>query len=190
VTSLHRSRALAALLVFLAVVTLAPASARAGEVQLALGLGGEGSSWRGDGAGFGSLQLSYRFRDLIAPYFLARIGYAAVDQRMLTFLSLGAQVWARIGQVRPFARIGLVHQHEETMSSVADEPFGAVFGVGDGIRHRAGVDGGLGVDIPFAKQKSWEFHARIEALLTGFPDVRGPTFYGGGNLSVGFNYSL
>jgi hypothetical protein len=190
VNSLHRSRFLAALFAFLAVFTLAPAKARAGDVQLDLGLGGEGSSWRGDGVGFGSLQLGYRFKDLIAPYFLARLGYGAVDQRLVTFLSLGAQVWGRIGKVRPFARFGLVHQHEETMSSVANEPFGAIFGVGDGIRHRAGLDGGLGVDIPFSKQKAWEFHARVELLLTGFPDERGPAIYGGGNLGLGFNYAL
>ncbi len=76
------------------------------------------------------------------------------------------------------------------MSSVADEPFGALFGVGDGIRHRAGLDGGLGVDIPFQKEKSWEFHARVEALFTGFPDPRGPGIYAGGTLGLGFNYGL
>lgn len=168
----------------------APRAAQAGEAQLDLGLGGEGSSWRNDGAGFGSLQLGYRFKDLVAPYFLARIGGAAIDSRMLTFLSIGVQGWARIGKVRPFARFGLVHQHEETLSSVAAEPFGAIFGVGDGIRHRAGLDGGLGVDIPFQKQKAWEFHARIEALLTGFPDPRGPAIYAGASLGLGFNYSL
>jgi hypothetical protein len=199
---LKRSRLLVALLAGLAALTLAPREAQAeaqaievqpaptGEIQLALGLGGEGSSWRGDGAGFGTLQLSYRFRDLVAPYFLARVGYAAVDQRMLTFLSIGGQIWGRIGKVRPFARFGLVHQHEETMSSVADEPFGAIFGVGDGIRHRAGLDGGLGVDVPFIKQKAWEFHVRMELLLTGFPDPRGPAIYGGGTAGLGFNYAL
>lgn len=175
---------------FVAVSALSAQEAHAGDIQLDLGLGGEGSSWRGDGAGFGSLQLGYRFKDIVAPYFLARIGYGAVDQRMLTFLSLGLQAWARIGQVRPFARLGLVHQHEETMSSVADEPFGAIFGVGDGIRHRAGLDGGLGVDIPFQKAKAWEFHARVEALLTGFPDPRGPSLYAGASLGLGFNYAL
>ncbi|MEP7122782.1 MAG: hypothetical protein ABJE95_17790 [Byssovorax sp.] len=177
-------------LVLLAVSALPLREARAGDIQLDLGLGGEGSSWRSDGAGFGSMQLGYRFKDIIAPYFLARIGYGAVDQRMLTFLSIGLQAWARIGKVRPFARFGLVHQHEETMSSVANEPFGAVFGVGDGIRHRAGLDGGLGVDIPFHKAKAWEFHARVEALLTGFPDPRGPSIYAGASLGLGFNYTL
>ena len=187
---LKRARLVTMVLTFLVASALTAREARAGEVQLDLGLGGEGSSWHRDGAGFGSLQLGYRFKDIIAPYFLARVGYGAVDQRMLTFLSPGVQAWARIGKVRPFARFGLVHQHEETMSSVADEPFGAVFGVGDGIRHRAGLDGGLGVDIPFQKQKAWEFHLRAEALLTGFPDPRGPALYAGGMLGLGFNYSL
>lgn len=187
---LKRARLVAVVLTLLAVTTSASREARAGDLQLDLGLGGEGSSWRNDGAGFGSLQLGYRFKDIVAPYFLARVGYGAVDQRMVTFLSIGLQAWARIGKVRPFARFGLVHQHEETMSSVADEPFGALFGVGDGIRHRAGLDGGLGVDIPFHEAKAWELHARVEALVTGFPDPRGPSIYAGAGLGLGFNYAL
>ncbi len=185
-----RLRFVAALLAFLAVFTLAPTKARAGDVQLAVGLGGEG------------LELARRRRRLrIAP---AQLPLRGSDRALLPRahrLRGGRSAHAHLPLARraglgphrqdaPFARFGLVHQHEETISSVAAEPFGAVFGVGDGIRHRAGLDGGLGVDIPFAKQKAWEFHARVELLLTGFPDVRGPAIYGGGNLGVGLNYAL
>lgn len=177
-------------LAFLAASALGIERAHAGDLQLALGVGGQASSWRGDGSGFTSLKLGYRFADLVAPYFLLRVGYASVDQRMLTLLSLGGQIWGRIGPVRPYLRFGLVHQHEETMASVANAPFGTLFGVGDGIRHRAGLDGALGVDIPFARKKSWQFHAMIEGILSGFPDDRGPGIYGGGTAGLGVNYSL
>src|SRR5262245_7841099 len=89
---------LAAIFAF-SLVSAASRRAAAGEIQVGIGLGGEGSSWRSDGAGFGSLQLGYRFVDIVAPYFSVRLGYAGVDQRLLTLIQLGAQVWARIGRV-------------------------------------------------------------------------------------------
>jgi hypothetical protein len=183
-------RPLLAALAFAAVTALGPTEAHAGDLQLALGLGGEASSWHGDGAGFGSVKIGYRFADIVAPYFLLRVGYANTDQRMLTLLSLGVQLWGRIGPVRPYLRFGLVHQHEETMASVANAPFGTLFGVGDGIRHRGGLDGALGADIPFAKHKTWQFHAMIEGILTGFPDDKGPVLYGGAAAGIGVNYAL
>ena len=67
---------------------------------------------------------------------------------------------------------------------------GAIFGVGDGIRHRFGVEVGLGVDWNFVTVKRTTFFSGVEAFLHAFPDDRGPTFYGGGSLSVGLHYAL
>ena len=39
----------------------------------------------------------------------------------------------------------------EALVSVEEHPFGTVFGIGDGIRHRAGGGGSLGVEIAFGK---------------------------------------
>jgi hypothetical protein len=184
-----RSPAIAGLVAFF-MVSAAAGAARAGEALVAIGLGGEGSSWRTDGAGFGSLQLGFRFADIVAPYFSVRLGYGTVDQRLLTLVQLGAQVWAKIGRVRPYARFGLVHQHEESMAAAAMDKFGALFGVGDGIRHRGGFEGGIGADFPFRRYKSWEFKATVEGIVTGFPDPRGPSVYGGALAGLGVHYSL
>lgn len=164
--------------------------ASAGDFQLDVGAGGALSTWRGDGTGFGSLKIGYRFLDLIAPYFLVRIGYGAVDERLLTLVSLGAQLWGRLGPTRPYLRLGLVHQHEETMSAVSNDAFGALFGVGDGIRHRGGFEGAIGLDFPLKRVKKLEVHATLEGLVTGFPDERGPAVYGGALMGIGLNYAL
>jgi hypothetical protein len=176
-------------LLALAGLTLAE-PARAGEIQLSALAGGQGSSWRSDVSGFVGLRFGYRFKDIVAPYLMLRAGYANTDQRILELLQIGVQVWARIGPTRPYARFGLVHQHEEPWPAVKADTFGALFGVGDGIRHRGGFEGALGVDLPFAERKGFQFHATIEALLTGFPDVRGPGIYAGGVAGIGFNYGL
>jgi hypothetical protein len=161
-----------------------------GEIQLSALAGGEGSAWRGDGAGFVGLRIGYRFLDVVAPYIMLRAGYANINQRLLELLQIGVQAWARIGIVRPYARFGFVHQHEEPWAAVEGDVFGALFGVGDGIAHRGGFEGALGMDVPFKQLKSWQFHGTVEGFCTGFPDTKGPAAYGGAILGLGFNYAL
>lgn len=173
-----------------AVVLGGSGTARAGEIQLSAFAGGEGSSWRGDGAGFVGLRLGFRFVDLVGPYVMFRAGYANVDERILELVQIGGQIWARIGITRPYLRFGLVHQHEEPWASVKSDVLGGLIGVGDGIRHRMGFDGALGVDLPFKQYKHFQFHATLEAVVSGFPDAKGPRFYGGAISGIGFNYSL
>jgi hypothetical protein len=166
-------------------------TAHAGDVQLSAFAGGEGSAWRGDVAGFVGLRLGYRFIDAVGPYINLRAGYANTNQRILELLQIGVQAWARIGFARPYARFGFVHQHEEPWAGVQNDLFGALFGVGDGITHRGGFEGAIGVDLPFKQMKSWQFHGTLEGFCTGFPDHdKGPTAYGGGIAGLGFNYSL
>ncbi|APR77106.1 Hypothetical protein A7982_02453 [Minicystis rosea] len=171
-------------------VTSVASIASAGEIQFSVLAGGQGSSWRTDGTGFAGLRFGYRFKDIVAPYILLRAGYANTDQRVLELVQIGVQLWAKIGSTRPYARFGLVHQHEEPWSAVKADAFGALLGVGDGIRHRGGFEGALGVDLPFKEHKGFQFHGTIEAVLTGFPDVRGPGIYAGGIAGIGFNYAL
>ena len=185
-TSFLRAALPTALIAF----SLSIAEARAGDLQLDVAAGGQASTWRGDGGGFTSLQLGYRFADIAAPYFLGRLGYSVVDSRMLMMVALGAQLWGRLGNTRPYARIAFVHQHEEPMPAMEADPLGAMVGVGDGIRHRFGFEGGLGLDVPFYRSGAWELHGRFEGLCTGFPDPRGPAIYGGGTAGLGFNYGI
>lgn len=153
----------------------------------------QGSSWRGDASLAQSLKLGVRFKEVIAIDALTRLGYAMVDERMLTYLSLGATVYPvklAGGRLRPFGRLSLVHQHEEPTSALRHDPLGALFGVGDGIRHRGGFGGSLGTDIVLAKGKSTELLVGADVNGTWFPDPRGPAVYYGGGLWAGLDYSL
>lgn len=174
----------------LSALLFASASAGATEVQVASGPAANGSSWRGDGALMQSLKLGLRFRDVIAVDALTRLGYGTVDDRVLTYLSLGATAYARLGRTRPYARLAFVHQHEEPTSAVRNEPFGAVFGVGDGIRHRGGFGSSVGVDVVVARGKKTNLLLGVDANGTWFPDPRGPSLYYGGGLWAGLDYAL
>ena len=170
--------------------SLPPRPAEAGEVQVALGLSGHGTNWPGDGAGSGTLRLGYRFIDLVGIYFLGRLGYGAVDDRVLVSISAGAQVWGRLGVTRPYARLGLLHNHEEPWPAVRHQLGGALLGVGDGIRHRTGLEAGLGIDIPVWRRARWELVVTIEANASWLTYSTGPDWYWGGGLGFGFHYAL
>jgi hypothetical protein len=171
-------------------VTAAPRPA-SGEIQFSVAAGGEGSAWHGDGAGFVGLRAGFRFRDLIGPYFLARMGYGHTNERVLEMIQLGAQIWGRLGITRPYFRAGFLHQHEQPWAAYKVDLVNSFLGVSDGIAHRNGGEFAAGLDIPFKQLRSWQFHATVEALTTVFPpDNKGPRIYGGGTLGLGFNYAL
>ncbi len=169
----------------------APKPASLGELQLSVAAGGQGSTWPGDPSGFVGVRAGFRFRDLVAPYFIGRMGYAEVNQRVLEMIQLGVQIWARLGITRPYLRAGILHQHEESWAAYKVDYLGSFLGVADGINHRDGGEFALGMDIPVAQYKAWQFHFTFEGFATLFPpDQRGPRAYGGGTLGFGFNYGL
>lgn len=162
----------------------------AGDFRLELGASGAGSEWRGDAAAYGSLELGYRFIDLVGIYGGADVGYATVDTRMLSLVTLGGQIWGRIGPVRPWLKLGFLHQHEESLSVVAGNYVDALFGIGDGIRHRAGGEAAIGADVPVFRDGDVELFASAQGFAKMFPDDLGPIVYAGGGLGLGMSYWL
>lgn len=172
-------------------LTGAPTAARAGEIQLAGGPGAYKSSWRGDDTFGLALKAGYRFADLVAIDSVGRLGYGTVDQRVITYLSVGGTLYGRLGRARPYLRLAAVHQHEEPAPGVRADPYGTIFGVGDGIRHRAGFGSSLGVDYPIQMTKNGiEVTLGIDASGVWFPDPRGPKIYAGGALWLGVNLGI
>ena len=176
-------------LLFVFLMLLAP-SARAGEIQVDAGTTMLGSSWQGDFAAGGLVRLGYRFARVISIDTVLWEQMAVVDDRFDTGLTIGVTGFIPLKRVRPSLRIFAIHQHEEGAVSVAQTPAGLVFGVGSGIRHRGGGGMTLGAEIPFLKKKNLEWVVIAELEGIWFPDALGPTFYYGGNISIGFNYSL
>lgn len=174
----------------LCALVLASSTAGATEVQVASGPVANGSSWRGDGSLSQALKLGLRFKGIVSIDALTRLGYASVDDRVLTYLSLGSTLYARLGIARPYVRLALVHQHEEPTSAYRHDPVGALFGVGDGIRHRGGFGSSLGLDLVVAKMQRAELVVGADANGTWFPDPRGPNLYYGGGLWAGLDYGL
>jgi hypothetical protein len=135
-------------------------------------------------------KIGWCFSDFIGPYFLSRLGYAGRSERTIITLSIGMQIWGRIGSLRPYARASIMHQHEETIASIVADPGGAVVGIGAGVAHRSGPEGAVGVDIPIQQSKKLAVYITLEAVGDWFPDPRGPALYAFGSGAVSARYSL
>lgn len=168
-------------------VEIAPPPKPTAALSARLSLAGGTTSWQKDVLGYGGLALGVRLFDVITPFVDVRLGYGRVDQRLLTQLALGVEGgWSLSSTIYPHARFGFVHQHEESMASVAEEPFGAVLGIGKGIRHRAGVVFGLGCDVQFFRRPKISLSAGPELSGAWLTYSSGPSLYGfvGANLAM------
>jgi hypothetical protein len=163
--------------------------ALAGELQLDIAGIAAASTWRGDFGLGGQLRLGYRFAKIVAVDFVGWEQYMAIDHRLDTGVTFGVSGFLPLGIVRPFLRLFFIHQHEEALVSVEENPAGTIFGVGDGIRHRAGGGGVAGVEVAFAKRGNMEFLALGGFSTTLFPDASlGPSAYFGLTAGLGINY--
>jgi hypothetical protein len=175
----------------LAVACSWPTAARAGEAQFDIGANLGASTWRGDWMAGGQLRLGYRFARVVAIDAMGWEQYATVDERMNTGLTLGVAGYLPFARVRPFLRAFFIHQHEEGLVAVEEEPLGVIVGIGAGIRHRAGLGGTVGLEIPFKKSDHVEYLAFAGGTVTGFPDdTLGPAVYFSLSGGVGLNYSI
>lgn len=168
----------------------AATEARATDFYVEGQLAGSGSAWRGDGNGQGALRTGFQFVNVIGVEVQGRLGYANVDERLLMGLGVGLRLALPFKVVVPHLRLGMLHFHEHPVSAAETDIAGAIVGVGDGIRHRFGVETALGVDWNFVTVKKTTFFTGVEAFVQAFPDDRGPTFYGGGSLGIGLHYVL
>lgn len=179
---------------FLAAVTcllMAAPPCRAVELQAEFGLRGATSSWKTDGGAGSQVRAAARFSRVFAVDFLVWEDYLTVDQRSNTGLTFGIAGHWPGERFRPSARLFAIHQHEEGLVSVKDHPWGTLFGIGAGIRHRAGGGASVGMQIPFGRGRFGEYYAFGTGTLTWFPDASlGPATYFAAAAGVGLSYAL
>jgi hypothetical protein len=168
-------------------------SAHAGPVALTIAAGptAYATSWRGDYGGGASLRAGARFSHVVAIEFQGWESYATVNRRLNTGLSFGIAGYVPLRGVRPFGRVFAIHQHEESLVSVENAPMGVLFGIGPGIRHRAGGGLTLGAEFPMKRLgPRVEPAFAVNANTTWFPDPLGPRWYVGLDLGVALDFAL
>ncbi len=176
----------------LGALVFAPRAAHAADYYLEGGVLGGGSTWSPhDGNVAGALHTGFAFaKNIVGVEVQGRLGYAGIDTRLLEGLGFGTKLSIPLDPVSPHLRVGVLHLHEEPIAAVKHDVGGAIVGVGDGIRHRFGLDTAIGLDWTFAKTRKLAYFASAEAYLDVFPDDKGPLLYSGGGLGIGFRYHL
>jgi hypothetical protein len=170
-----------------------PREARAVDLYATGSVQGSGSAWSLDPSLGAGLRAGVELADIVGFEGQGRLAYGRVDERMLAAVSLGVRVSAPIDElspVVPYGRVHLMHQHEEPIAGMADDVMGSLVGIGDAIRHRGGLEAGLGAVWTFATSDDLAFSATAEGYVDWFPDTRGPAWYGGAALGLGIEYSL
>ena len=171
-------------------VLLSAASARAGELDLGVGVGATTTSWRGDRGGGPTLDASWWLTDWLAATYAGKEQYAGVDERMLSYFSVGISARHAAGPTTVVGSLGVVHQHEEPWPGVEAQPVGSLFGVGDGIRHRAGGRAALHVIVPLHAHAHGDWFASLDLDATAFADDHGPSWMASAGASIGFSYDF
>jgi hypothetical protein len=174
-------------------ITLCPVTARSEPFAIAARVGASGgaTSWPDDPVLLGDGALGLRFTDWMGVEVLGRLGYGAIDERLLAMVGLGAALAIPTGtRFSPTIRVAAIHQHETPVDVMHHDWFGHVVGVGDGIRHRFGGEAALGLRARVLEDDGLAFYLGIEGLLDAFPDDRGPTLLAGGGLTLGAELDL
>jgi hypothetical protein len=172
------------------VVALAgPASA--GELDMDLGLQATTTGWPDDHGGGPTLDASWWFRPWLGATFIGKEHYATIDDRMMSYFSFNGALRTELGPMRLTGTLGVVHQHEESRAAIMEQPFQALFGVGDGIRHRMAARTGFSLGLPFSTHSRGDYFVELDVDATVFADSdRGPRWMSSAGLSIGFTYDF
>lgn len=162
-----------------------------GQLLVGIGLGAGGTAWRGDPLGAASLSIGFRLYRAIALIAQGRLGYGRVDQRQLAAILVGLAGGGYLTE-RSYGRLSVafIHQHEESLAAVAEQPAGALLGIGTGIRHRAGVQVGIGWDFVAYRQPKYEITVGPEVTISYLTYSTGPSIYGFGGIAAGGSFRL
>jgi hypothetical protein len=145
-----------------------------------LGAGGGGSSWAADAFGLGSALLGARLYDWITVHGELREAFARIDERLLTTLAFGFGLAPPLtDEWRLSLDISGIHQHEEAVAYAKINPIGVPFGIGTGIRHRAGGELSLGVRYELLSLGNTKIVTGMRAFGSWLPNDRGPELYVG-----------
>ena len=153
-----------------------------------------GGDYRADGPtrGAGVLGRITLHGERVALEAGAREALASEDDRMVGAIFFGA----RFTPPSPLhLRVGFAHNHETPMAVVQAQPVASTLGTAEGIRHRTGLEAGIGVSglLPQAAPLPAWFWGRsgvaADLSLGVLPDHNGPHVYAyldlTGTLAVG-----
>jgi hypothetical protein len=165
--------------------------ARAGELDVNLGLQATHTAWDDDHGGGPTAGVAYFVTPWFGVGFIGKEHYATVDDRLMSYFGLNAVFRARVERLRLTAAAGVVHQHEETRAAIEAMPLESAFGVADGMRHRMASRLGAQLALPIAPRAKGDWYVALDLDGTMFGEAaRGPRWMMSAGLSIGLTHRL
>lgn len=171
-------------------LVLLTGSAAAGEIDVDFGAQATTTGWPDDNGGGPILAATFWFQPWIGASFVGKEHYATVDDRYMSYYSVNVAARHVIDRFRIVGMLGAVHQHEESTSAIMAQPVEALFGVGDGIRHRYAGRAGASFGLLMSSYKNGDCYLALDIDGTVFSDERGPRWMASAGLSLGFTYDF
>lgn len=114
-------------------------------------------------------------------------GWGGGPSRHLGWIFLGARVYSQ----KTYLRVGFHHHHETPQDAFVAEPFPVLFGIGEDINHRSGVQAGVGyeyqwgelIQVPFFER----WHTGVDLAVSWLPLSEGPPLYIGLEINQGLH---
>ena len=177
--------------VVLLTLLLGAGTARAGELDLNLGLQSTHTAWDNDRGGGPTFGATYLIRPWIGGSFIAKEHYGTIDERLMSYYSLNLVLRTSFDRFRLSGNTGIVHQHEETRAAFEDQPLASLFGVADGMRHRMATRAGAQLALPFRDRAKGDWYVALDLDATYFAEEdRGPRWMTSIGLSIGFTHDF
>ncbi len=143
-------------------VAFTPASEAPPKWEVSLGVIG---GLRPAELGFGGLGFVGATRSLTSWLRVeALLGLGAYDRALeqaVAFRLGGRLEWPAAGRVRPFLYLAFAHHDEAPWDAFVADPLPVTIGFSARVRHRSGVDTGLGLSVEFPKSKSSVMAGRL-----------------------------
>lgn len=138
------------------------------------------------GGGFAGLTVSRSFTAWFRPELGFGLG-ARMPGDLVNVIRVGARFeWPWERQWRPFLSVAFAHNHETPFEAASKNPIGSALGLEEsGVRHRSGIEGGLGVAALFGTRPEGP-RAIVggRLMVAGMAGV-GPVLQLGAQLSLG-----
>jgi hypothetical protein len=123
---------------------------------------------RQNGGGGLMVGVNRKLAGFIRPELMIALSAFSGPADVLTLIRVGARFELPLALPwKPYLWVAFAHNHESSFDSFKADPLGHLFGLsGNGVNHRSGAEGGLGVAYEVPRFSKWRIASRVGARLT------------------------
>lgn len=133
------------------------------------------------GGGIGLIGVNRRIFSWLRPELSVGLGWYATPLETVIAIKIGSRIeWPSDARVKPYLFVAFAHTHELGWEDTKRDPVSGVLGLSShgehGVRHRSGLDTGLGLSFDLIRGKRFGARLNVRASMTNLLG-EGPSRY-------------